>query len=176
MPSQTLTRSSRPSPPRRPKGPDRIRPEFTSRASVKAGDHRIEESRCSTDDRCYNLPARKTVSAHTISIALLPFESLSPSASDSWLAVGFVQDLIAEIARFPTLRVISAQSSFAPDAAGVDDATIGRRLECWLRGLECLQQETADSDEETRGFFELALKIDPHFALGSRRPVALSLQ
>jgi hypothetical protein len=31
-------------------------------------------------------------SARTISIALLPFESLSPSASDSWLAVGLVQD------------------------------------------------------------------------------------
>jgi TolB-like protein len=186
------------------------------------------------------------VSAHTISIALLPFESLSPSASDSWLAVGLVQDLITEIARFPTLRVISGQSSLAANVRALDDASIGQRLgveyllkgsirrmekalrisvqlvqledsrnlsaecydlredelfalqdeivakvanalsvrieqsmlssakrrppaslkayECWLRGLEGLQQGTPESDEQARGFFELALKVDPDYA------------
>jgi len=186
------------------------------------------------------------VSAHTISIALLPFENLSASPSDSWLAGGFVQDLIAEIARFPTLGVISAQSAFAADTTVMDDAAIGRRLgvdyllkgsvrrleksvrisvqliqledgrnlwgerydvreddlfalqdeiaakianalsaridqsmlsaakrrppatlkayECWLRGLECLQRGTNESDEEARSFFELALEMDPQYA------------
>ncbi|HEY5704766.1 MAG TPA: hypothetical protein VIS96_04250 [Terrimicrobiaceae bacterium] len=186
------------------------------------------------------------MSAHTISIAVLPFENLSPSPPDSWLAVGFVQDLIAEIARFPTLGVISAQSTFAADTAGLADAAIGRCLgveyllkgsvrklekairisvqlvqledgrnlwgehydvreddlfalqdeiaakianalsaridqsmlsaakrhppatlkayECWLRGLECLQRGTAESDNEARGFFELALETDPQYA------------
>ena len=160
--------------------------------------------------------------------------------------MGFVQDLIAEIARFPTLGVISAQSAFAADTASLEDAAIGRRLgveyllkgsmrklakairinvqlvhlengrhlwserydveedalfglqdeitakiantlsaridqtllsaakrrppatlqayECWLRGLECLQRGTAASDDEARGFFELALKADPLYA------------
>jgi hypothetical protein len=54
---------------------------------------RTEELRCSTANRCYSLLAlRKTVSAHNVSIALLPFESLSPSASDSWLVIGLAQD------------------------------------------------------------------------------------
>ncbi|HUG09706.1 MAG TPA: hypothetical protein VMM36_01775 [Opitutaceae bacterium] len=36
--------------------------------------------------------------------------------------------------------------------------------ECWLRGMECLQRGTAESDEEGRRYFEQALKLDPHYA------------
>ncbi len=167
-----------------------------------------------------------------ITITLVPFETLSGSPEDVRLADGFVQDLIAEIARFPPLGVIAAASVFAAGRAGLDDAGIARRLgagyllkgsirrsgktmrisvqlleaksgrhlwaerydtgdllalqdeiaakvanalavridqsvlgaarrrqitgletyECWLRGIECLQRGTLDSDAEGRRF------------------------
>lgn len=62
-------------------------------------------------------------------LALLPFENLSGLSEDARLVAGLVQDLITELARFPTLGVIAAQSSFAAAAAELDDAGIGRRLE-----------------------------------------------
>jgi TolB-like protein len=180
------------------------------------------------------------------SIAILPFENLSGSPDDARMAVGFVQDLIAELARFPSVGVIAAESTFAVESIGLDDAGIGRRLavdyllkgsvrraakalrlsvqlvqlttsqllwaerfdvpeedvfavqdeiaakvanaltaridqtvllstrrrqitnlaayECWLRGMECLQRGTAESDDEARRFFEQALAVDPQYA------------
>ena len=61
-------------------------------------------------------------------IAILPFENLSGSADDARLATGFVQDLIAELARFPSIGVIAAESTFAVGSSQLDDAAIGRRL------------------------------------------------
>ncbi|MES2921217.1 MAG: hypothetical protein V4819_06715 [Verrucomicrobiota bacterium] len=61
-------------------------------------------------------------------IAILPLENLSGSPEDARLASGFVQDLIAELARFPGVGVIAAQSAFAIEYTGFDDAEIGRRL------------------------------------------------
>jgi TolB-like protein len=39
-----------------------------------------------------------------------------------------------------------------------------KAYECWLRGLDCLQRGTEDSDREGRAFFERAIDIDPDFA------------
>jgi TolB-like protein len=44
------------------------------------------------------------------------------------MASGYVQDMIAELARFPSVGVIAAESTFALESAGHDDAGIGRRL------------------------------------------------
>lgn len=188
------------------------------------------------------------------SIAILPFENLSGTADDARLAGGFVQDLITEVARFPALGVIAAESVFAVQSVGLDDAGLGRRLkvayllkgsvrrsaralriavqlveaatgqhlwaerydiptaelfavldeiaakvanalalridqtvlsasrrrkipqlavyECWLRGMECLQRGTVESDEEARVYFEQALATDPQYA---RAQAGLSL-
>ena len=188
------------------------------------------------------------------SIAILPFENLSGTADDARLAGGFVQDLITELARFPALGVIAAESVFAVESVGLDDAGLGRRLkvayllkgsvrrsvralriavqlveaatgqhlwaerydmpaaelftvldeiaakvanalalridqtvlsasrrrkipqlavyECWLRGMECLQRGTVESDEEARVYFEQALAADPQYA---RAQAGLSL-
>jgi TolB-like protein len=189
-----------------------------------------------------------------VSIAILPFENLSGRGDDARLAGGFVQDLITEVARFPALGVIAAESVFAAEFAGLDDAGLGRRLkvayllkgsvrrsaralriavqlveaatgqhlwaerydipaeelfgildeiaakianalalridqtvlnasrrrklpqlavyECWLRGMECLQRGTVESDEEARVYFEQALAADPQYA---RAQAGLSL-
>jgi TolB-like protein len=186
------------------------------------------------------------MSVRHATIALLPFENLSGSPDEARMASGFVQDLIAELARFPSVGVIAAHSTFAVESKGLDDAGIGERLgvdyllkgsvrrvgtavrlgvqlvhlstrhhtwgerydvpesdllavqdeiaakvanaltvkidqsvlratrrrqitnlaayECWLRGMECLQRGTSESDEEARVFFEQALKIDPQYA------------
>jgi TolB-like protein/tetratricopeptide (TPR) repeat protein len=188
------------------------------------------------------------------SIAILPFENLSGTAADARLASGFVQDLITELARFPGLGVIAAESTFAAETAALDDASVGTRLrvayllrgsvrrsaralritvqlieaataqhlwaerydvpaqemfavqdeiaarvanalalridqrvlvasrrrqipqlaayECWLRGMECLQRGTVESDDEARAFFEQALAVDPQYA---RAQAGLSL-
>jgi TolB-like protein len=188
------------------------------------------------------------------SIAILPFENLSGTAADARLASGFVQDLITELARFPGLGVIAAESAFAAETAALDDAGVGLRLhvayllrgsvrrsaralriavqlieaataqhlwaerydvpaqelfavqdeiaarianalalridqrvlvasrrrqipqlaayECWLRGMECLQRGTVESDDEARAFFEQALAVDPQYA---RAQAGLSL-
>ncbi|MGB8466455.1 MAG: hypothetical protein WCE49_16025 [Terrimicrobiaceae bacterium] len=188
------------------------------------------------------------------SIAILPFENLSGTADDARLARGFVQDLITEVARFPALGVIAAESVFAAESVGLDDAGLGQRLkvayllkgsvrrsaralriavqlveaatgrhlwaerydmpaadlfavldeiaakianalalridqtvlnasrrrkvpqlavyECWLRGMECLQRGTVESDEEARVYFEQALAADSQYA---RAQAGLSL-
>lgn len=62
------------------------------------------------------------------SIAILPFESLSEAPEDIRLARGFMQDLIAELARFPSVGVIAAESAYAVESKGLGDAGIGQRL------------------------------------------------
>ncbi|HSJ01091.1 MAG TPA: hypothetical protein VK956_01505, partial [Verrucomicrobium sp.] len=39
--------------------------------------------------------------------------------------------------------------------------------ECWLRGMECLQQGTEDADLEARKYFQQALDMDPLYARAS---------
>jgi len=68
------------------------------------------------------------MSARYATIALLPFDNLSGSPEDARMGSGFVQDLIAELARFPSVGVIAAHSTFAVDSIGLDEAGIGRRL------------------------------------------------
>ena len=59
-------------------------------------------------------------------LAVLPFEQLSAQPADPLFARGFVEDLIVELARFPTLEVLHPDTSLAPgepqaifDGAGV---------------------------------------------------------
>ncbi len=67
-----------------------------------------------------------------------------------------------------TVRIVNAL------AAGVDQSLLIRArrrpprtleaYECWLRGMDCVQRGTAESDAEALQFFERALKLDPHYA------------
>lgn len=63
-----------------------------------------------------------------VTLALLPLENLSDSAELGCLAKGFVQDLITELARFPSLGVIAADSVFAAGADGKEGAELARQL------------------------------------------------
>ncbi|MBY0279602.1 hypothetical protein K2Z84_30065, partial [Candidatus Binatia bacterium] len=50
-------------------------------------------------------------------LAVLPFESLGSGDDDAYFARGFVEDLIVELARFPTLEVLHPDTSLAGDDA-----------------------------------------------------------
>ena len=53
------------------------------------------------------------MTATGISIAIVPFRNLSPEPDTEYFADGFVEDLTADLTRFPSLRVLAAQSTFA---------------------------------------------------------------
>jgi len=67
-------------------------------------------------------------------VAVLPFESRSPSPDQAYLALGFAEEVIRALARFRSLRVMASQSSFAAleavDCAAprIDPREIGARL------------------------------------------------
>ena len=71
----------------------------------------------------------------TLSIAVLPFRSLPGDRDTDYFALGFVEDLIANLSRFPTLRVIASQSTF-------DLASLGRPVADVIRESETLKAVT----------------------------------
>ncbi len=68
------------------------------------------------------------MSRRPVNLALLPLENLSGADEDARLARGFVQDLITELARFPALGVIAADSVFATGCDGKSTTEIAREL------------------------------------------------
>jgi TolB-like protein len=51
----------------------------------------------------------------SLSIAVMPFRNLSTEPDTDYFARGFVEDLIANLTRFPSLRVVASQSTFGWD-------------------------------------------------------------
>ena len=49
----------------------------------------------------------------SVSIAVMPFRNLSQESGTEYFANGFVEDLTADLTRFPTLKVLAMQSTFA---------------------------------------------------------------
>jgi len=83
--------------------------------------------------------APRTASA--TAVAILPFESLSPSPDDAYLAIGIpemVQDRLAEI---PQLTVIASGSSARVDSRDSDVRALGRRLEARYLVLGSAQRQ-----------------------------------
>ena len=62
------------------------------------------------------------------SIAILPFENLSPDKADAFFAVGVQDEITADLARIATLKVIGSESTRSYDPGGRDPARIGREL------------------------------------------------
>jgi TolB-like protein len=69
-------------------------------------------------------------------------------------------DIVAQVAAALALRADEARLTKARRKPMVSLEA----YECWLRGRDCLQQGTLESDAEARVFFERALELDPHFA------------
>lgn len=62
------------------------------------------------------------------SVAVLPFENLSPSADDAYLAVGVPEMVLERMSSVPRLIVIASSSTSSLDARALDPREIGRRL------------------------------------------------
>lgn len=62
------------------------------------------------------------------SVAVLPFVNLGASSSDGYLGEGIVEDIIAKLASFHELTVISRSSTLGYSGIKVDAATVGRQL------------------------------------------------
>ena len=134
-------------------------------------------------------------------LAVLPFESLSVEPADGLFARGFVEDLIVELARFPTLEVLHPDSSLASaepraalDGAGVShhlrgtvrrtadairvtaqlvDAATGQS--CWAERFDAPARGVLDLQDEivTRVASATALGIDgTRLARARRKPLA----
>ena len=79
-----------------------------------------------------------------------------------------LDSLVEKIVAALHLQIDSATLS----AARRKPVTELEAYDCWLRGLEKLQEGSIQTDEEAREFFERALEVDPHCA---RAYVGLSL-
>ena len=73
-------------------------------------------------------PATRVAGAHVPSIAVLPFDDLSPDKSLGYLGDGMSEDIITMLSRFPDLSVIARNSSFVYKGKPVDIRQVGRDL------------------------------------------------
>ena len=62
------------------------------------------------------------------SIAVLPFEDLSPEGDHRYLSDGIAEELLNRIARLPEFRVISRSSAFAYRDEDIGLSEIAKRL------------------------------------------------
>lgn len=67
-------------------------------------------------------------SENTPSIAVLPFADLSPTNDQEYLSDGVAEELIAELAKVPGLRVVASSSSFQFKGRNEDVRSIGKKL------------------------------------------------
>ncbi len=73
---------------------------------------------------------------YSVSVAVMPFRNLSPDPDMEFFANGFVEDLITELTRFPSLRVLASQSTFglSHSEQSVDDVARQWDLQYVLEG------------------------------------------
>ena len=74
-------------------------------------------------------PASRVAATHVQSIAVLPFDDLSPDRSLGYLGDGVSDDIITMLSRFPELSVVARNSSFVYKGKPVDVRQIGRDLD-----------------------------------------------
>jgi TolB-like protein/tetratricopeptide (TPR) repeat protein len=94
---------------------------------------------------------------HIHSIAVLPFMNVGADPGNEFLADGITESLIASLAQFTNLRVISRNSAFRYKGRDVDAQTVGRelRVEALLLGrvvqsddLISISVELIDTDDD----------------------------
>ena len=70
--------------------------------------------------------AEPTTGESAAGIAVLPFENPSGDPEQEYFARGFVEDVVTELSRFPTLEVLHPQTAFTLGSA--HRSTDGGRL------------------------------------------------
>ncbi len=64
----------------------------------------------------------------TPTLAVLPFEDLSPDSTDAYFSVGMYEDVLTRLGAIAALRVISKRSAMTAQRRADDARSIGRRL------------------------------------------------
>jgi class 3 adenylate cyclase/TolB-like protein/tetratricopeptide (TPR) repeat protein len=70
-----------------------------------------------------------TTSSQPVSIAVMPFENVSGNRDHDYFSIGFVEDLITDLAHFAHLQVISSYSTQKMDADPRDLLSVAAELE-----------------------------------------------
>jgi len=68
------------------------------------------------------------IDANARTVAVLPFDNISPDAVDAYLAQGLPEMILNRLSRIDGLSVIARNSSFVLDTRSIDSREIGRRL------------------------------------------------
>jgi TolB-like protein/DNA-binding winged helix-turn-helix (wHTH) protein len=68
------------------------------------------------------------IGARARTVAVLPFDNMSPDAADAYLAQGLPEMILNRLSRIDGLSVIARNSSFALPTKNIDSREIGRRL------------------------------------------------
>src|SRR5450432_522943 len=89
-------------------------------------------------------PLRDTaaIGARARTVAVLPFENISPDAADAYLAQGLPEMILNRLSRIDGLSVIARNSSFALPTKNIDSSEIGRRLNSGYLIGGSVQRET----------------------------------
>jgi TolB-like protein len=77
-----------------------------------------------TDNRGFSAPS----AAEKPSIAVLPFQNISPDPDQEFLADGIAEDIVTALSRYPSLFVIARNSCFTYKGRNVDVKQVGREL------------------------------------------------
>ncbi len=90
--------------------------------------YRVDLAQPKTEGESRRIARQISSLPDTPSIGVLPFENLSGDAEQEYFADGMTRDLVTEIGRFSTLRVIAATTMFAYKNRPVSVADIRRDL------------------------------------------------
>jgi TolB-like protein/Flp pilus assembly protein TadD len=101
----------------------------TERAFAEIKTATAERSLAPAQIRTRAEAAKANRRANLPSIAVLPFENLSPSPEHDFFAGGMTEDIISELSRFRGLFVIDRRSSFAYNGQSVKLQDVARELD-----------------------------------------------
>jgi TolB-like protein/DNA-binding winged helix-turn-helix (wHTH) protein len=89
-------------------------------------------------------PLRETaaIGARARTVAILPFDNISPDPADAYLAQGLPEMILNRLSRIDGLSVIARNSSFALLTKNIDSSEIGRRLNSGYLIGGSVQRET----------------------------------
>jgi adenylate cyclase len=98
------------------------------------------------------------------SIAVLPFEDLSPEKDQEWLGDGIAEEIISSITAINDLKVIGRTSSFQYKGKGLDAKTIGEKLKVG----NILEGSIQRSGDDLRIITKL-VRVKDNFSIWSQR-------
>lgn len=100
-----------------------------ARALAKRPDRRYQSAAELLDDLARVARGGEPIPRPRPSIAVLPFDDLSPDRDQGYFCDGIVEDLINDLAHLEDLRVVARSSAFAFRGRQTDVQEIGRRLD-----------------------------------------------